>query len=173
MFHPIKYLNVIIEILTNKKNITILENHKVIDYKKNDDEYKIFFDNNKVITSKYVIVSTHYPIFNLVGLYPGKLYQEKSYLLSFNSNNNINGMYINTEKPVKSFRYNNNTIIMVGNSHTAGKKVNYKKKIENLIKEVNKIDKDAKIVITTIQRLYSMLCATFSNSPFRTSSEVR
>jgi len=78
-------------------------------------------------------------------LYPGKLYQEKSYLLAFKTNKNISGMYINTEKPVKSLRYNNDTIIMVGNSHTAGKKVNYKKRIDTLIKESKKIDKESKI----------------------------
>jgi len=145
LFHPIKYLNVIIEIISNRKNVTVLENYKAIDYKKENNKYYIFFDNDKVIKSKYVVVSTHYPIFNLVGLYPGKLYQEKSYLLAFKSDKKINGMYINTEKPVKSLRYNNDTIIMVGNSHIAGQKVNYKQKINSLIKESKKIDKNTEI----------------------------
>ncbi len=145
LFHPIKYLNKIIEIISKRKNVTILENYKAINYKKGDNNYYIYFDNDKVIKSKYVVVSTHYPIFNLIGLYPGKLYQEKSYLLAFKSDKKINGMYINTEKPVKSLRYNNNTIILVGNSHTAGQKVNYKQKTDSLIKEAKKIDKNAKI----------------------------
>lgn len=145
LFHPIKYLNKIIEIISKRKNVTILEDYKAINYKREDNNYYIFFDNDKVIKSKYVVVSTHYPIFNLVGLYPGKLYQEKSYLLALKSDKKIDGMYINTEKPVKSLRYNNDTIIMVGNSHTAGDKVNYKKRIDSLINESKKIDNDAEI----------------------------
>lgn len=145
LFHPIKYLNKIIDIISSRKNVTILENYKALDYKLNNNKYNVYFDNNKIINSKYVVVATHYPIFNLIGLYPGKLYQEKSYLLASKSDKRISGMYINTNKPVKSLRYHNDTIIMVGNSHTAGKKVNYKNRIDSLIKEYKKIDESGEI----------------------------
>jgi len=145
LFHPIKYLNKIIDIISNKENVNIIQNTKAINYEIKNKNYYIYLDNNKIILSKYVVVSTHYPIFNLAGLYPGKLYQEKSYLLAFKSSININGMYINAEKPVKSLRYNNDEIIMVGNSHTAGKSVNYENNIKNLIKAAKKIDNNIEI----------------------------
>lgn len=145
VFHPIKYLNHILGILHKKNNVTILENWKAIGYEKKENLYCISFENKKVIQAKDVVVSTHYPIFNFAGLYFTKLYQEKSYLVSFLSKKPIDGIYLNCENPVCSLRRQHNMILLVGNSHISGKKIDESEKMKQLLRQMKKIDLTAQV----------------------------
>ena len=146
MFHPIKYLMGIIKIL-KQRNVLIYENHNVVKIKKEDNHYLVKFSNNKEIRANKIIIATHYPFKNPGGLYYSKLYQEKNYLIAFKTKNKIDGMYINSELPVRSLRpHGENIGIMVGSSHKAGTKVNYKKRMKKLRESVYEFDKDAVII---------------------------
>lgn len=146
IFHPIKYMNAIIKILIDR-GVFIYEGYTAINYKKTSDGYSIIFSNGEIINARHVVVATHYPIFDIPGLYFGKLYQEKSYLVAFETAKEIKSIYINTDMPVRSLRYSGNrSIIMVGNSHIAGENVDYQEKSKNLINSVLEFDKNAKIL---------------------------
>lgn len=145
LFHPIKYLNSIIEILKKRKSVILLENYNALKYDKKDNHYVIHFEHQKPIEAEWVVVATHYPIFNFAGLYFAKLYQEKSYLLSFQTEKKIQGMYINADKTVFSVRYDQNTIIMLGNSHICGKEAKDENPLKSLEKKAFDFDKNARI----------------------------
>lgn len=142
IFHPIKYLNKIKDII-EKANIPIYQNYNAIKIKKEKDYYNVLFSNGDKIKTNKIIIATHYPFLNPSGLYYAKLYQENNYLIAFKTNKEIDGMYINSENPVKSLRPYKNIGIIVGNSHKSGDKVNYQEYMSKLRSSVYEFDKDA------------------------------
>lgn len=124
-------------------NGEIYENSKVYDVKKSTDGYDVFTKNN-TITSKYVVLATHYPIINAPGFYFLKMYQEASYIIGIETKAPLfNGMYINTKSPVASFRtanYNGKKIVLIGGSeHKVGSGEdlsNCYKNLENMAKSI-------------------------------------
>lgn len=144
-FHPMKYLKAIIEIL-EKQNVKILENYHVIRYEKNENNYLISFENGQKMKAQKVVVATNYPIFNESGFYFTKLYQEKDYVIAFETNKKIEGIYMNTDSPSAYLRSHLGVGILGGNSHAAGAKVSYDQLMLDLKASVFKIDKNATIL---------------------------
>lgn len=123
-FHPRKYLLSLLPIL-EKRNVSIFENSKVIDIQHLKDKYEVYVNNHK-ITTKYLVMATHYPIKNFPGMYFIKMYQESSYAIGVELEEGIfDGMYISCDTPTTSFR---NTIqengkkllIVGGGEHKTG-----------------------------------------------------
>lgn len=115
-FNPIKYLNGLTKCIS-KNNGEIFTNTTVTDVKKIGDNFYIFTPNN-VITSKYVILASHYPFVNFPGIYFFKMYQASSYVIGVDVKKTINnGMYITASDPTFSFRtanYNGKKILLLG-----------------------------------------------------------
>ena len=115
-FNPIKYLNGLTKCIS-KNNGEIFTNTTVTDVKKIGDNFYIFTPNN-VVTSKYVILASHYPFVNFPGIYFFKMYQASSYVIGVDVKKTINnGMYITASDPTFSFRtanYNGKKILLFG-----------------------------------------------------------
>ena len=115
-FNPIKYLNGLTKCIS-KNNGEIFTNTTVTDVKKIGDNFYIFTPNN-VVTSKYVILASHYPFVNFPGIYFFKMYQASSYVIGVDVKKTINnGMYITASDPTFSFRtanYNGKKILLLG-----------------------------------------------------------
>lgn len=115
-FNPIKYIAGLSNCIT-KKSGEIYVNTIAIDIKMDGSDY-ITYANNHKITSKYVIIATHYPFINFPGFYFTKMYQSTSYLIAINPNKSLfNGMYISALDPVFSFRtavYNKKEVLLIG-----------------------------------------------------------
>ena len=115
-FNPIKYLNGLTKCIS-KNNGEIFTNTTVTDVKKIGDNFYIFTPNN-VVTSKYVILASHYPFVNFPGIYFFKMYQASSYVICVDVKKTINnGMYITASDPTFSFRtanYNGKKILLLG-----------------------------------------------------------
>ena len=102
-FHPRKYLLELLKVL-EKRNINIFENSKAIDIKHVKDKYEVYVNNYK-ITTKYLVMASHYPIKNFPGMYFIKMYQDSSYAIGVELEENIfDGMYISCDIPTTSFR---------------------------------------------------------------------
>ena len=132
-----------------KRGVKIFENSKVENIEHIENKYKISTNKNSVIANK-VVIATHYPIKNFPGMYFSKMYQDKSYAIAVNINNEneenkgiIDGMYIQSNNPVISFRtakYNGkNLLIVAGSGHRTGqadgKIEDSYKNLENYIKK--------------------------------------
>lgn len=127
-FNPIKYLNGLTKCIS-KNNGEIFTNTTVTDVKKIGDNFYIFTPNN-VITSKYVILASHYPFVNFPGIYFFKMYQASSYVIGVDVKKTINnGMYITASDPTFSFRtanYNGKKILLLGGcGHKTGTPAHY------------------------------------------------
>ena len=96
----------------------------VTDVKKLDDGC-VTFCNNYNIKSKYVVLASHYPFINFPGLYFSKMYQTSSYAICIETDKKLfEGMYINNEEPVLSFRNvkdnDRKLLIIAGGNHKTG-----------------------------------------------------
>lgn len=141
-FHPLKYVQGLINSITNNKG-QIYENTKVYDVHKKDNGYEIETAHQHV-KAKYVVLACHYPIINAPGFYFLKMYQETSYVIGFTTNSDLfSGMYINTKSPICSLRtvpyQDTRLVLMGGSSHKTGSKEdlsNCYRDLENRAKEL-------------------------------------
>ena len=123
-FHPTKYMYGLAQALQNHGGI-IFTNSLANDVQKYDDGY-ITYANDYTIKSKYIVIASHYPFINFPGLYFSKIYQSTSYVLAIETNKKMpNGMYINTDEPILSFRtakqHNGKDLLIIsGGDHKTG-----------------------------------------------------
>ena len=80
--------------------------------------YKL--DDN--IDAKHIILTTHFPLVNIPGLYFLKLYQHRSYVIAVEGADPIDGMYVDEQKNGHSFRMYKNLLFIGGGDHKTGKK---------------------------------------------------
>ena len=82
---------------------------------------KGYLTENGRVTANKTVVATHFPIFNKFGLYPLKLYQNRSYVVALENAKDVNGMYIDENENGLSFRNYKNLLLLGGGSHRTGK----------------------------------------------------
>ena len=109
-FHPLKFLAHIAE------GLNIYEHTFVIKLSENTAITK-----RARITYQRLIFATHFPIDNKHGLYPLKMYQDRSYVIALENVPPVKDMYVNEDKKGMSFRSYENLLLVGGGSHRTGK----------------------------------------------------
>lgn len=104
-FNPYKYITSLARICSNT-GVKIYENTKAIDVDTDDNGYYIVsLESGYKIKTKYLIITTKYPIVNIPGLYFMKMYQSTTYVVAMQTKQRLfEGMYINSEDPTISLR---------------------------------------------------------------------
>lgn len=72
------------------------------------------------VTADYIVVATHYPIFNMPGYYFVRMHQERSYVLALQHAARLDGMYYGVEEGAYSFRSAGEFLLFGGGSHRTG-----------------------------------------------------
>ena len=121
--NPIKYLN---EIINNLTNINIFENTNIIKVIKEKNSFISYTSNNKKIISKKIIFATNYPYFLKPLLFPLKVRLEKSYIIYGNSNYHGHYNLINIDKNINSIRFYQEKMIYLSNNKYLSHVNNYK-----------------------------------------------
>lgn len=130
MFHPIKF---IYGLLKNSQNIYEETSIKKIVKEK---DYYLCYTNNYVIQTKWVIIASHYPYFNLPFLFPLKGSIEKSYL-SASKTKGENTSLISYSYPFISIRTYKDYLIYLSNSHSINMDTDDKRNFEELKKKIS------------------------------------
>lgn len=143
MFNPRKYAFGLTRCIL-ENNGSIYENTRATNIKYKNGLYYITA-NGKVITSKYVVLATHFPIKNFPGMYFLKMYQDISYVIAVKTKSKVfDGYYVNESSPNISFRNvyekdGENIFLISGNGHKVGRtsfdKDSYKF-LENIAKKL-------------------------------------
>ena len=128
----------------------IYENTKVIDVKREENNYEIMTEEGKV-KSKIVIVATHYPIINFPGFYFMKMYQETSYIIAIETKEKVfDGMYKsaeNEEISLRTAKYNDKRLVLIaGMGNKTGAKIDLKNSYKKLEEIANKIYPGCKVL---------------------------
>ena len=132
--HPVKFIYG----LTNGLADLIFENTSIKKIEFNDKYYMCYTDKYKIKT-KYIVLATHYPYFNLPFLFPLKGYIEKSYL-SASKFDLKNLSLISYSKPVISIRNYKSHIIYLSNSDSINKNTCDKNNYKELLKKLNDLN---------------------------------
>jgi len=109
-FHPTKF----IARITNSLNIREHTQIKRI-------EGSIAFTDKHKVSSKKIIVATHFPIMNTHGLYFAKLYQKRSYVIALEGAPSYEGTFVDNCENGMYFRNYNDFLILGGGDHRTGK----------------------------------------------------
>lgn len=118
-FHPLKYLLSIAKEIPGDGSY-IFESTKVVDI--DDREIcTVITSNGSKVTASKVVIASHFPCYDGLGLYFARMYAEKSYVLGVKIKEKFpEGMYITAEDPGRSLRsqkYEDGEIILVGGEH--------------------------------------------------------
>ncbi len=145
IFNPVKYMNGIIEILIKNK-CQLHENSNVTKINKLDDKYEVIINDDYYIYTNKIIMACHYPIKNPDNLYFAKIYQSKSYAVSFKTKLKLKDNYVSLDPPYFYIRtFDNETLIIGGCDHFTGVDTKNKNFYDILIKKIYELDKEAKI----------------------------
>ena len=110
MFHPLKYMNAITE------GLRIFENTSV----QSVEDQRILTDKGTVLADS-IVFATHFPFINSPGYYFLRMYQERSYVISLENAQRLNGMYLGIDKNDSwSLRCQKDCLIFGGPSHKTG-----------------------------------------------------
>ena len=107
-FHPLKFA---------AKDLPIYEHTAVISF-----DGKVYHTQYGTIDAAQTVVATHFPMWNKNGLYPLKLYQDRSYVLALENAPAIKGMYMDGDPKGLSFRQAGEYLLLGGGAHRTGKK---------------------------------------------------
>ena len=145
IFNPVKYMNSIINILI-KNNCQLYEESNVTKITKAGDSYEIMINDEYYIYADKIIMACHYPIKSPDNLYFAKIYQSKSFAVSFKTKLKISANYVNLDPPYYYLRtYDKDTLIIGGCDHFTGVSTNNKNYYDILVQKIYELDKDAKI----------------------------
>ncbi|MFA9398134.1 MAG: FAD-dependent oxidoreductase [Clostridiaceae bacterium] len=115
-FHPRKYLLKIAKKIIGDGSY-IFENSPVVEVKKGKIAQVVCKNGNK-IKAPNVIIASHFPCYDGMGLYLTRLSAQRSYVIATTINGIFpNAMFINAEEPGRSLRfqnYNKSQLILVG-----------------------------------------------------------
>ena len=164
-FHPTKYGYGLVKSVL-KNNGQIFENSKVIDVEEYNDNYIVRTQNGAVV-SKYVVLTTRYPIITFPGYYFIKMYQSTSYAIIVDTHTKLvsNGFFINVENPQFSFRTvkdgKRNLLLVVGYDYKTGTEI-IGNPFEYLEARVKKMYPEAEI----IEKWTAEDCITLDKIPY-------
>lgn len=109
-FNPLEFINEI------SKDLKIYENTKVIEIIGG-----AAITQNGRIYAKNFVVATHFPFINKHGGYFIKMYQHRSYVITYENAPNVGGMYVDENDKGKSFRNYGDLLLIGGGGHRTGK----------------------------------------------------
>lgn len=140
-FNPKKFIDSLGKIISDN-GVKIYENTPLIDMDKGK-VCKIKTKEGFIIEAKSVIIASHSPWYDDMGLYFAKQKAERSYVVAGEYNGDFHeGIYINVEEPRKSFAlYEHNKeklLISCGENHKVGQGRDYSRHFEELEKMTTK-----------------------------------
>lgn len=136
-FHPRKYLLPIAEKIPGDGS-HIFENTEVVEIEK-ENLIKLITNNGKHVTASKVIIASHFPCYDGMGLYLTRLKPQRSYVIGTSIKEKFpNGMFINAEDPGRSLRVQydgeNQLVLVGGEGHKTAHGDSFKEHYDNLEK---------------------------------------
>ncbi|MGJ7922229.1 FAD-dependent oxidoreductase [Neobacillus sp. LXY-4] len=126
-FHPLKYLKQLVQNITEKGGL-IFENTVAVNVETETRPTVLTRDGGRV-TGDYVLACSHFPFYEGLGLYSGKMYADRSYVLAAKTKSKFpGGMYISADQPTRSLRSvtinGEEMVLIVGEGHKTGQSNN-------------------------------------------------
>lgn len=118
-FHPRKYLLALASTISGD-DCLILEQSRAVKFLEGEP-HTVVTDNGSKIRAASVVLASHYPFYDLPGLYFTRIYPERSYLMGARIKGSLpEGMYISAEDPGRTLRScpdGDDELLIVGGEH--------------------------------------------------------
>lgn len=136
-FHPLRYLQVLASEIPGDGSY-IFEHTKIVDLEEGE-KCTVKASNGKKVKATKIIIASHFPCYDGLGMYFARIYTEKSYVVAVKLKEKFTeGMFITAEDPGRSLRsqkYEDGEIVLVGGEHhKTGDEKNTNIHYENLSK---------------------------------------
>lgn len=146
-FHPRKYLLALAKDIPSDGSY-IFEQTKAIDLNEGKPN-TVITGNGKKVRAQYVIISSHFPFYDGLGLYFTRLFPERSYVVAVTIKEDFpEGTFITAEDPGRSLRYQpfeGKKLILVGGEHHKTGHGNYFNEhytnLKNFAKDIYSVEK--------------------------------
>lgn len=126
-FHPLQYLTTLVKQMS-EAGCQIYEQSTAVDIEKGEQPSVVTADGFSV-TSDNIVICSHFPFHDGMGMYFARMYAERSYALAIKTDIEFpGGMYINAEEPSRSIRSAKSAdgvpvLIVGGQNHKTGQGV--------------------------------------------------
>ena len=122
-FHPTKYLVQLIQLFTEKGGL-IFENTTAVNIETGENPTVLTREGSSV-TAKHILVCSHFPFYEGLGLYSTRMYADRSYALAVKTKKKFPaGIYLSADQPTRSLRSlsvnGEELVLIVGESHKTG-----------------------------------------------------
>lgn len=146
-FHPRKYLLALAKQL-NSDGSYIFEKTRAIDLDESEAS-TVTMSNGKKVRAQYVVITTHFPFYDGLGMYFTRLFPERSYIIAATIKEKFpEGMFITAEDPGRSLRYqpfDGRQLILIGGEHHKTAHGNYFNQhytnLKNFAEEIYSVEK--------------------------------
>lgn len=141
-FHPLKYLSTLTQKFIEKGG-QIFENTVAVNIDTGDHPAVLTKDESRV-SAKFILICTHFPFYEGLGLYSTRMYADRSYVLAAKTQKEYpGGMYISVDKPTRSLRSvtidGENMVLIVGEDHKTGQGIDTMKHYKELVNFGNEV----------------------------------
>jgi glycine/D-amino acid oxidase-like deaminating enzyme/nitrite reductase/ring-hydroxylating ferredoxin subunit len=122
-FHPLKYLSQLVHIFIEKGGL-IYENSVAVNID-TSNQPTVLTRNESRVTAKHILICTHFPFYEGLGLYSTRMHADRSYVLAAKTRQKYpGGMYLSVDKPTRSLRSatinGEEMVLIVGEDHKTG-----------------------------------------------------
>lgn len=136
-FHPLKYLVHLVEEITTNGG-QIFANTTAVNVEKGDKP-TVLTRNDFRMTAQFVLICSHFPFYEGLGLYSGRMYADRSYVLAAKTKQPLpDGMYLSADQPTRSLRSvtmnGEKIVLIIGESHKTGQSPDTEKHFDALAK---------------------------------------
>ncbi|WHY87432.1 FAD-dependent oxidoreductase [Neobacillus novalis] len=135
-FHPLKFLKFLLDEAV-KSGCAVFENTVANDIEDDKTQPKVVTKSGQKVTCNQVIIASHFPFYDLPGLYFARMHVDRSYAIGIKTDKDYpGGMYISADSPTRSIRYTpidgEKLIIIGGENHKTGQGIDTMKHYEAL-----------------------------------------
>lgn len=135
-FHPLKYMTYLVQSIVEKGG-QIYEQTTAVNVESDEQETVLTRDGHRV-TGDYVLACSHFPFYEGLGLYSGRMYAARSYAIAVKSKMSYpGGMYISADQPKRSLRSviigGEEMVLVGGESHKTGQGIDTMKHYDALV----------------------------------------
>jgi glycine/D-amino acid oxidase-like deaminating enzyme/nitrite reductase/ring-hydroxylating ferredoxin subunit len=123
-FHPLQYLTRLVQFITEGGG-RIFEHTTAVNVEENGERTAVLTRNGHRMEGSTVLVCSHFPFYEGLGLYSAKLHADRSYALACRTKTPYpGGMYLSVDQPTRSLRsvthHGEELVIIGGESHKTG-----------------------------------------------------
>lgn len=120
-FHPRKYVLALAEKIPGA-GCEIYEQSRATDVQQaGKNNITVLTKTGKTVTADWVVLATHFPFYDNLGLYFARMYPDRSYVLAMKTKERLaEGMYVTAESPGRSLRTQeekNDQLLLVAGEH--------------------------------------------------------